>query len=264
LGLKSAQGQRLFPGLGLLVLAGLGLFAGQQKRVKLYLILAVMLALLLSLGLRLNVGGVQPYQWVRDYVPGFAQLRSPFRFAVIVQLHLALLAGFGLYNLERWVGKNTASSKLVLTGVVGLAILEVLALPLPLQAVPILAEPAPWQVWLNEQNDPAHIVLLPFAQSSKVEDFEQTTRWMLANRHFTGDMLNGYSGFFPPDHGRVRDEMLNFPTAKSIQLLQEKGIEYVVVCHSLPKAPMPSAVEKYLPVVYWVDGENVAVYAVRK
>ncbi|HXW01010.1 MAG TPA: hypothetical protein VEC93_21535, partial [Anaerolineae bacterium] len=288
LGLKSAQGQRLFPGLGLLVLAGLGLFGGQQKRIKLYLILAVALALLLSLGLRLNVGGVQPYQWARDYVPGFAQLRSPFRFAVLVQLHLALLAGFGLYNLGRWVGIdannlakiiaaermriavrtpnliNTSAPKLVLTGVALLAIFEALALPLPLQAVPIQVEPTTWQAWLNEQNGPAHIVLLPFAQSSKVEDFEQTTRWMLANRYFTGDMLNGYSGFFPPDHGRVRDVMLNFSAAKSIPLLQQKGIAYVVVYHGLAKAPASAEIERYLPLVYRDEGENVAIYALRE
>jgi hypothetical protein len=157
-----------------------------------------------------------------------------------------------------------------LIGVAGLAIFEVLALPLPLQAVPALAEPASWQIWLNKQSVGGSgalqpkIVMLPFAQSNKVEDFEQTTRWMLANYHFPGDMLNGYSGFFPPDHGRVRDEMLNFPTAKSIQLLQQKEIEYVVVCHGLVKTPMPAAIEKYLPLVYRDEGENVAVYALRK
>jgi hypothetical protein len=105
---------------------------------------------------------------------------------------------------------------------------------------------------------------LPFAQSSKVEDFEQTTRWMLANCYFTGDMLNGYSGFFPPDHGRVRDEMLNFPAAKSIQLLQQKGFDYVVVYHNLAKAPAPAAIEKYLPLVYGDEGENVAIYSLRE
>lgn len=158
----------------------------------------------------------------------------------------------------------TSTPKLILTGVALLAIIEALALPLPLQAVPVQAEPAPWQAWLNEQNGPTHIVLLPFAQSSKVEDFEQTTRWMLANRYFIGDMLNGYSGFFPPDHGRVRDEMLNFSAAKSIPALQQKGIEYVVVYHGLAKAPAPAAIEPYLTLVYGDERENVAVYALRK
>lgn len=270
LGLKSAQGQRLFPGLGLMVLAGLGLFGGQQKRVRLYLLVAVGLALLLSLGLRLNVGGVQPYQWIREWAPGFAQLRSPFRFAMLVQLHLALLAGFGLHNLSQWL---RWSPKLLPGGVAALAIFEMLALPLPLQPVPIQTEATPWQAWLNEyarsgathfQSAPRpKIVILPFAQSSKVEDFEQTTRWILANRFFQGDMLNGYSGFFPADHAHVRDEMLKFPTSSGLQLLQKKGIEYLVVYHHLANTPSPQTLETYLTRLYEDERAGVAVYALK-
>ncbi|GIK36263.1 MAG: hypothetical protein BroJett011_00960 [Chloroflexota bacterium] len=270
LGLKSAQGQRLFPGLGLIALAGLGLFGEPRKRVKLYLFVAVGLALLLSLGLRLNVGGVQPYQWVREWVPGFAQLRSPFRFAVLVQLHLALLAGFGLHNLSQWL---RWSPKLLPGGVAALAIFEMLALPLPLQPVPLQTEAAPWQGWFNEhaRSDTADfqstprpkIVILPFAPSSKVEDFEQTTRWLLANRFFEGDMLNGYSGFFPADHARVRDEMLKFPTPAGLQLLQKKGIEYVVVYHHLADTPSPQTLETYLTRLYEDERAGVTVYALK-
>ncbi len=270
LGLKSGQGQRLFPGLGLITLAGLGLFGGSQKRVKLYLLLAVGLALLLSLGLRLNVGGIQPYQWVREWVPGFAQLRSPFRFAVLVQLHLALLAGFGLHNLSRWLH---GSPQWLPGSAAALAIFEMLALPLPLQPVPIQTEAVPWQAWLNEHTRSGttnvqsasrpKIVILPFAQSSKVEDFEQTTRWLLANRFFQGDMLNGYSGFFPADHARVRDEMFKFPTSAGLQLLQKKGIEYLVVYHHLANTPSPQTLATYLPRLYEDERAGVAVYALK-
>ncbi|GAB4438983.1 MAG: hypothetical protein Fur0044_35600 [Anaerolineae bacterium] len=281
LDLKSGQGQRLFPGLGLLILAGLGLFGRQNRRVKLYLILAATLALLLSLGLRLNMGGVQPYQWVRDFVPGFAQLRSPFRFAMLVQLHLALLAGFGLDNLRRWLMvlapaspgierdaglRSSVFGRSFQLGFAALALFELLAWPLPLQELPRQTEPLPWQVWLNQQQDtaPLNIVVLPFAQSSKVEDFEPTTRWMLANRYFQGAVLNGYSGFFPSDHGRVRDEMLKFPAEAALQLLRQKSIEYVVVYHTLPAAPPLEQMTAYLPLVYYDKVNDVAVYAVPK
>jgi hypothetical protein len=258
----------------------------------------------------LDLAQGKPYQWVREYIPGFAQLRSPFRFAMLVQLHLALLAGFGLYNLSRWF---RSSKNWLPIGIAALAIFEALALPLPLQAMPELQKETLWQAWLNKQSvdslgamhfesfdsapfgsaEPTKsqgeakrsgqrgqapygqdrqdksalypkIVILPFAKSSKVEDFEQTTLWMLAGHSFRGAMLNGYSGFFPPDHGRVRDKMLQFPTAESIQLLQQKEIDYVVVYHGLAKAPSPEAIEKYLSLVYRDEGENVAIYALRK
>jgi hypothetical protein len=259
LGLKSDAGQRLFPGLGLLALAMLGLLDSGSKRTKLYCLVAVLLALLLSLGLRLNVGGWQPYQWLQDYGPGFAQLRSPFRFAVFMQLHLALLAGFGLHHLTRWF---QAWKNLIPVLVTGVTLLELLALPLPLQPLSLPPAPAPWQTWLNQRTPPGPVVLLPFAPGSRVEDFEQTTRWMLANRYFQGSMLNGYSGFFPADHARLREELLKFPTPAGIELLRAKGIVYVAIYHNLANAPPPQTMTKFLPQVYWDEAERVGIYGV--
>ncbi len=268
LGLKSAAGQRLFPGWGLLLLAGLGLWGGPNKRVKLYLLVAVTLAFGLSLGLRLNLadfwpggaGQLKPYQWLRDYVPGLAQLRSPFRFAALVQLHLALLAGFGLFNLGCWFRPHTTP---FVVGAAALALFEMLALPLPLQPLPDTLPPTAWQTWLNERGA-APIVILPFAANNQVEAFEPTTRWMLLNRHLRGPMLNGYSGFFPPDHAHVRDLMLQFPTPAGLELLRQKGIAYVVVYHNLPGAPSLQAVEAYLPRLYVDQQDNVAIYSLKE
>ncbi|MFN8458451.1 MAG: hypothetical protein U0401_27985 [Anaerolineae bacterium] len=96
-----------------------------------------------------------------------------------------------------------------------------------------------------------------------MEDFEQTTRWMWANRSFQGSMLNGYSGFFPADHSRLRDELLKFPTPISIELLRAKGIEYVVVYHNLPHAPSAESVIKFLPQIYWDQAGQAGIYRLR-
>jgi hypothetical protein len=268
LGLKSGPGQRLFPGYGLLILAVLGLWSGPHRRIKLYLVLAALLAFGLSLGLQFDLADVlpvapgqyKPYQWLRDYVPGLAQLRSPFRFAAMVQLHLALLAGFGLYNLGRWFKPRLTS---IIITVSALAIVETLALPLLLQPLPNMSGPTAWQRWLNQRNESSNIVILPFAPTNKAADFELTTRWMLLNRHLHGRMLNGYSGFFPPDHARVRDLMLQFPTEAGLELLRQKGIDYVVVYHHLSGAPSAPAIQTYLPCIYLDTTENVAIYALK-
>ena len=261
LNLRSGQGQRLFPGFGLIILAGLGFFGSLQKRIKAYLGLAVFLALILSLGLRLDIGGVLPYQWIRENIPGFSQLRSPFRFAVFVQLHLALLAGFGLHNLSRWFWPQPNR---ILIPVIGLALFEVLALPLPLQSLPPFQTEAPWQSWLNEKNDSPRIILLPFAQSSQVADFEQTTRWMLMNRHFQGTMVNGYSGFFPPDHARLRTGMTQFSIGEIFILLREKQVDYVVVFYDLAEISQIEIIKKYLPLVYHDESNKVDIYALKR
>lgn len=257
LGRQSGRGQRLFPGFGLILLAVVGLAGQRLKRTKAYLIVAIALALVLSLGLRFDWGGLRPYQWVREYVPGFSQLRSPFRFAALVQVHLALLAGFGLQNLRRRLPtRHTLVASLATT----LSLFELLALPLPPVAIPDLQTDVPWQTWLNNQTPAPQVILLPFAQSGRVTDFEQTTRWMLQSRHFQGEMLNGYSGFFPPDYDHLKETMLQFPTAEGIQLLREKGADYAVVYHGLPHAPPPEIIKEYLPLVFQDEREKIAIY----
>ena len=277
-GRRSEQGQRLFPGWGLLLLAGVGVAGKRQKwdrlsslshkavlRVKLYLCLAVILALVLSLGLNLQPGGWQPYQALRQTLPGFERLRSPFRFAALVQLHLVLLAGFGLDNLLRSKPETrlvTGLGRLLPLAVAGFALLEMLALPLPLQALPPTSTGLPWQTWLNGQGGKPRLILLPFAPSPQVADFEQTTRWMLAGRAFAGEMVNGYSGFFPSEHAALRPAMLEFPTPEGLRLLRERGVDYIVVYHALAGAPSKEAMEAHLPLVFYDPEQQVGVFGV--
>lgn len=260
LNLDPGQGQRLFPGAGLIFLAGFGLFGGGAGRVKFYLGLAIILAFLLSLGLGLNLAGFQPYQWLREGVPGLAQLRSPFRFAVFVQLHLALLAGFGLANLDR---RLPAQGQWLPPLLAAATIFEALAWPLPLQATPSFQQAA-WQQWLNQQDQPVRVVMLPFAAGNSAASFEPTTRWMLNNSHLQGDMVNGYSGFFPPDHAQLRRLMLALPTPEGLAFLRERGVGYVVVDHRWPNAPPEELLRAALPLIYRDQDGQVIIYLVRE
>ena len=248
------RGQRLFPGWMLLALATAGVALPSKRispRVRGYLLGAAALAFLLSLGLRLSIGGWEPYGLLRQFFPGMGELRSPFRFAVMGQIALALLAGIGLENVLRL----RRFSRPIAAVLVAAAVLESLALPLALHPVPPIDTAQPWQQWINRRTGTPRIVLLPFAKNGHTASFEQTTRWMLENSTLDAAMLNGYSGFFPPVHGFLRAEMNAFPTAEAIHLLGKYQTDYVVIFHSLPNAPPRAAVEKYLSPVY-TDPEN--------
>jgi len=285
LGRQFDQPQRLFPGFGLLFLAGIGFFWGPNERwwdgkdrekrrrlntgsiesppaspLKVYLLLALILAFILSLGLNVQLGHWRPYQTLRQILPGLEQLRSPFRFAALGQLHLVLLAGFGLDGIKRWARGRSGLSLCLSLLIAGLVLFESLALPLPLQALPAFNHALPWQTWLTGQTEIPQIALIPFAPSPRVADFEQTTRWMLANRTFSGKMVNGYSGFFPPGHGALREAMRDFPNLNSLDTLRDYQVEYVVVYHGLANAPPLILVEAQLPLVFYDIQNQAGVY----
>ena len=256
------RGQRLFPGWVLLALAIIGAVFPPKpaiRRGRWYLLGAATLAFGLSLGSTWSIGGWEPYQIVRQFVPGMAELRSPFRFAVVVQLALALLAGCGLAAIwrlprhSRWVAGTLAAA----------AIIESLALPMPLHAVPPIRTEQPWQQWLTARAETPRVVLLPFAKNGSTAAFEQTTRWMLETSSLDMKLLNGYSGFFPRAHSFLRAEMADFPTPESIHLLKKYQADYVVVFHFLPDTPTRAAVAQFLPPVFYDADGQVSVFAVR-
>jgi len=107
----------LSPGYLKLLLAAVGLAGGLIIRRFRWWTAAcatmLVFALVLSQGPKFRIGSVQPYQWFVTWYPGFAAVRNVFRFAVFVQLMVALLAVGGLVVLamgfERY--RNTDNHK---------------------------------------------------------------------------------------------------------------------------------------------------------
>src|SRR5262249_45023139 len=72
-----------------------------SRRVVLFLGTGVLLAFALSLGEHLGIGPLNLYDVIREHVPGYASLRSPFRFAALVQIFLIPLAAIALHRMWR-------------------------------------------------------------------------------------------------------------------------------------------------------------------
>lgn len=125
-----SQGERLFPGVLTLVLAGLAL-SRRRPSAGLYAAGALVL-LALSLGPRLDVAGhgvVLPYRWLFA-IPPLDGMRHPFTFAAVATFVLSVVAGLGFAGLPlasgRWAGP----------AVVLAAVAETLAPPPLLRPIP--------------------------------------------------------------------------------------------------------------------------------
>ncbi len=76
-----------------------GLLYGVRRRWVVFLLLIGCFAFLFSLGLYLELWGWRPWVTLCNTLPGFAQVRSVFRFAWFVQLAIVLLAVEGVSAL---------------------------------------------------------------------------------------------------------------------------------------------------------------------
>src|SRR5262249_53016858 len=184
----------LYPGTVLLLLAYFGLAGLHRRRLRTVVAIGAMalVASLLADGLGLHLFGVGWYALLRDHVPGFARIRSPYRFAVLTQIGIALLAGFGLDALRRWSRRWGAALAIALCA---LAIVEVVQVPLA-TAPAIPGHNADWVAYLSAQPR-GPVAMVPFPRGPTSVDYADTTTAMLLGLEHGHPLVNGYSGFFP-------------------------------------------------------------------
>lgn len=243
-----AHEDALYPGTILLALAGTGVAlavaadrqaptaAGADRRRALVLLAAFAgVAFALSFGLTVQVGGWHPYDLVR-HLPGFTELRSPFRAGLLVQVALvpaAALALDALWRHRRGWGPAAA------VAVCAVAVLEVWPLPQRLTEVPTAAAggpPTAWATWLADQPgageglDGGAVAFVPFPPTNATGSYEQTTGWMLEGLASRWPTVNGYSGLFPAEYDELEAAMrAGFPRPETIAALRARRVRYVVI-----------------------------------
>jgi hypothetical protein len=224
----------LYPGVVLVALAGLGIARdrrGPRRRALSYLLVTGALALFVSFGTRLHFGDFSPYAaFIQGYVPGFSQLRSPYRMAMFVHALLVVFAAFGLAALRelRRPGGDRPLPKALGPALIALALIEVVPLGAALKPFPSEALREPWIAWLAQHPGGA-VAMVPPALNHKAEGYEPTTLAMLQGLRHGHPLVNGYSGFFPPAADRRAHELRHFPRPSCLRALRKVGVRYAVV-----------------------------------
>ncbi len=217
--------QALFPGVVVLVLAGLGVAArrGHATRATVPGLLAVIaVGFILSLG---PEGWRSVYAAAHRFVFGFQAVRAPARFGVLVMLGLAVLAAFGASALHRRAGR-------LVWIVIALAMLEYAALPMPM--VPRPPRTSGVAAWLAAAQGDGAVVYLPLTND------RQNTVAMIDALGHGRPILNGYSGQRPAFFPALVDALATFPTADAVWTLRDFGVRFVVAPADLPPAISPA------------------------
>lgn len=230
---------------------------GPKTRWVWFLLAAIGITGLLSLGLRLHVGGWEPYQAVRSLVPGFDRLLSPFRFAAVVQLLVVVLAAVGIGVIVRRPGfGGPAAIFLVLV-----ALAEVAGGGTGLARVP--PESTSWTRYLSHQPGGQAVAMIPFAPGPRVAQFEPTARAMLLGLDHHKPLVNGYSGFFPGSYDRLAAEVQSFPDAGALLALRDAGVRWVVVDDRWANAGRQGRINSAYKLVERFHGAGQTVYELR-
>jgi hypothetical protein len=216
-----------FLGFSTLALALFGLRAGRVRHPQLgwrtaCLVLAAG-GLLLSLGPELRAGGLAtdwaPYRLLRDYVPGFRNVRYPERFALFVHLGVAPLAAAGVTGLGRLA--RVAGPVLVVV-----VALEHLSSPLELEPIPTGESVPPTHRWLAGRDD-VHVVA-DVPGSHYLMDRLDAIPMYLSTVHGKRTP-QGFTGYYPPIQNYVRWRLYRFPEPASVDFLRRFGVDALVV-----------------------------------
>jgi len=236
----------------------LGLVCGGYRRWTCFAITFGLLAAWDSLGPDFAMWNISPFGCLRQYVPGFGQIRSPFRFAVFVQL---TAVWFSALLIERLIPRARSSSSLhqddvdwlknagagtpssarpphlvtislrwglaLLTGACLVA--ETRPLIQPLYVLPLREPLPPWVEFVRDELPPGvPIACLPMSLGTTVGDYEREAEWMLWGLDHRHPLLNGYSGYFPEEYVALKNQLVEFPNQGVPELLK-MGARYAVV-----------------------------------
>jgi hypothetical protein len=205
---------RLFPGIAAIALAILAAGLRRRRAIVVTYLGVMAVAAAFSLGFNNPV-----YRFLYAHVWLLRGFRAAARFAILAGCALAVLAGFGFAYLQERFSRARLRS--------GLLIAVLVAVGLECGSAPMRLEELPRQLpdvyrFLRILNQ-AVVIELPIA------DWDLAAMYMYWSTQHWHRLVNGYSGFSPPDYEETLARMQGFPDDRSIERLQRLNVRYIVV-----------------------------------
>ncbi len=193
--------------------------------------LLALLSFLMSLGPLLHVGRKLlwvplPYFAAFFLIPGFKSLRVPGRFAVLVTLSLAILAGMGYDALRRRLAPRRRG--LFFASTFAAAVVASWSVPIPLTDLPGRSDMPPAYRWIAAQPGVFGVLDLPMPPTEPQETGEDAKR-QFYSLYYAKPRLDGVSGFVPPEVAEFRILMQDFPGPQTIDAARRMGARFLIV-----------------------------------
>jgi hypothetical protein len=229
----------LYVGYVTLALAGVGMVCALRERVTAFGLVRFSVALaLVSFALSLGPAGPQNWGWtpfgVFARLPGMTLFRVPARFALLLMLAVAVLAGVGAWDLRRRLGKR---ARLATIFVVAILLSEYFVVDFPGGRPSPLPIPAVYR----------YLATLPPGAVVSLPDYLQTAEWYreadylyFSTAHWK-PIVNGYGRATPAGFAKRIGQIETFPSPESADLLRSLDVSYVVVHAGADKTAVTGA-----------------------
>jgi hypothetical protein len=265
------SGRAFWPGSARVLLAILGVAWACRRpgarRWAMWFAALGLLGFLLSLGPRGAIGPFSLHSVLAFVVPGYAQMRSLFRCAVVLQLAVSVLAAMGVAALWN-EGRRRHRARSIVAGLVAVVCcVDLWPRMGEIQPLPPLRLDLAWLEWIeSETPEDAVFAFIPFPKGRSVGDYEGTAHWMYWQMRHARPMVNGYSSFFPKSFKMLKNDLMDFPDARGVARLGEHGVDYCVVHRAFaPREAVQAAgsARSWLDLVATDDGAGIDIYRVR-
>ena len=211
----------LFPGAIALVLAAISLFNPRRRAVGIYAILAIII-IDLSLGLNGHL-----YKWLFEGVAALHGLRSPARFGILASLAVAMLASLGAQAVEAFATRAGVRVARLVPVLVILVAIENATKGMRVMPVPFDTGDERSVYTAIQRVGPGPIIELPLPVLYALPGHEPV--YMIWSIGHWNPLVNGYSGYYPPEFAQTVVRTEHFPDDQSIAQLRNIGVRYVVL-----------------------------------
>jgi hypothetical protein len=244
--LLHTAGNPLYPGVAVAVLGLAGgvitLTQQTRRKVEILALLGVGAFMLILSGgdhyWRFGADWFRPYRFVSAWIPGFAGIRAPARFAVLFELALAVSAVTALGGIK---ARSKGAFKFIVVVAIVVVMLESRVDP-PIVRVPDRRE---WTA-VNDvlRGLPRGLTIeLPVVVEARGGSIIEAPRMVLARRD-GHPRVNGYAGYEPPGYQRMASAVNRFPGPVALAWLQRHQIRYVIVRTGTVGHTDPKVVER--------------------
>jgi hypothetical protein len=175
-------------------------------------------ALAVSFDGSLGLNGLS-YPAMHRWLSPFRGIRSPARFAALVALTLAILAGFGARRVLAWRASRVYRQ---------IAFVALIALVL-IEAWPSLALRPVWHDPPEMYRLMKYVPHAVLAEMPMLQDETANIPYMYFSIWHWLPMVNGYSGFVPKSYQNLLRDVALFPAAEAVDALRRRGVTHVTV-----------------------------------